>query len=100
MDGIEAGPAGRTAGVEQRVAIVTGAAEGPKASLGACFARALAREGVAVVLADIADCGAVVEEIESAGGTAVALLTDVSSETPSSRWSLRHKSASAGSTSW
>jgi NAD(P)-dependent dehydrogenase (short-subunit alcohol dehydrogenase family) len=63
-----------------RVAVVTGAAHGPKASLGVAFAKALAREGASVVAAARRDCGAVASEIEAAGGTALALHVDVSQE--------------------
>ena len=38
--------------LDGKVAVVTGAAAGPKAALGAIFAKALAAEGAKVVLAD------------------------------------------------
>jgi NAD(P)-dependent dehydrogenase (short-subunit alcohol dehydrogenase family) len=63
-----------------RVALVTGAAHGAKAALGASMARALAAEGAAVVLADINDCASVLTEIEAAGGTGCVVHTDVSDE--------------------
>jgi NAD(P)-dependent dehydrogenase (short-subunit alcohol dehydrogenase family) len=50
--------------VRNKVAIVTGAAQG----IGAEYARALAAEGAAVALADVADAQAVTEEIKAAGG--------------------------------
>jgi 3-oxoacyl-[acyl-carrier protein] reductase len=61
---------------EQRVAIVTGAAGG----LGRTYALALAREGWHVVAADVADPAPVTAEIEAAGGSALAAVTDVSDE--------------------
>jgi len=59
-----------------KVAIVTGAAQG----IGEAYARALAREGASVVVADLnADLGAqVAKEITAAGGTAVCVRVDVS----------------------
>jgi NAD(P)-dependent dehydrogenase (short-subunit alcohol dehydrogenase family) len=61
-----------------KVAIVTGAASG----IGRATALALAREGAAVVVADLNADGAnaVAEGIEAAGGRAVGQATDVSSE--------------------
>src|SRR5215472_2574346 len=60
-----------------KVAIVTGAAQG----IGEAYARALADEGAAVVVADVnADAGPkVVAAIEADGGQAVFAHTDVSS---------------------
>lgn len=66
--------------LEGQIAIVTGAAEGPKAALGAHIALALAAEGAAVVAADISDCGSVVAKIEAGGGTALAFKADVTRE--------------------
>lgn len=63
-----------------RVAVVTGAAHGPKAALGADMARALADAGAAVVAADRRDCRSITEEIRSAGGIADAVETDVADE--------------------
>ena len=62
--------------VDGRVAIVTGAAQG----LGATYARALAREGAKVVIADRDKGEAVVNEIRSSGGEAIDIPTDVSQE--------------------
>jgi NAD(P)-dependent dehydrogenase (short-subunit alcohol dehydrogenase family) len=61
-----------------KVAVVTGAGRG----IGEAYATALAREGASVVVAELdADAGErVAKEIEQAGGTAVAVRTDVSSE--------------------
>ena len=60
---------------EGKAAIVTGAASG----IGAATARRLAREGAAVLIADINAAGAarVADEISAAGGRAVACETDV-----------------------
>ncbi|HSO94973.1 MAG TPA: SDR family oxidoreductase [Acidimicrobiia bacterium] len=61
-----------------KVAVVTGAGRG----IGEAYAKALAREGASVVVAELdADAGErVAKEIEQAGGTAAAVRTDVSSE--------------------
>ena len=62
---------------QDKVAVVTGAAQG----IGEAYARALAAEGAAVVVADIStDAGEVVaKSIESDGGRAMFVHTDVSS---------------------
>ena len=61
--------------LQNRVAIVTGAAQG----LGKAFSLALAQQGARVMAADIADVEGTIREIESSGGTAKGLRTDVSS---------------------
>ena len=60
----------------QRIAIVTGAARG----IGAGTAIRLASDGMAVAVLDLneADCKATVQEIENAGGRALAVGADVS----------------------
>ena len=63
--------------LDGKVAVVTGAAAGPKAALGAIFAKALAPEGAKVVLADTKDCAPVAAEIAAKGGTAHAVRADV-----------------------
>jgi NAD(P)-dependent dehydrogenase (short-subunit alcohol dehydrogenase family) len=63
-----------------RVAIVTGATYGPKASIGVTFAKALAAEGASVVAAARRDCSPLAREIEAAGGTAYPLHVDVGEE--------------------
>jgi NAD(P)-dependent dehydrogenase (short-subunit alcohol dehydrogenase family) len=62
--------------VRGRVAVVTGAAQG----IGEATAVRLAADGAAVAVLDIADGAAVAERITSAGGRAVAVRCDVSSE--------------------
>ena len=61
-----------------RTAIVTGGARG----IGAAVARRLASDGLTVAVIDLeeAACKAVVEEIEAAGGRALAVGADVSDE--------------------
>ncbi len=60
----------------RRVAVVTGAARG----IGAATAIRLAADGLAVAVLDLkeGDCGATVDAITSAGGTALAVGADVS----------------------
>jgi NAD(P)-dependent dehydrogenase (short-subunit alcohol dehydrogenase family) len=62
--------------LEDRVAIITGGAQG----IGAAYARGFAAEGAKVVIADIAPANALVEEITAAGGVAIAVDTDVTDE--------------------
>ena len=61
---------------DEKVAIVTGSGGG----IGQAYAEALAREGAAVVVADINTEGAqkVADGIKGEGGTALALKVDVS----------------------
>jgi 3-oxoacyl-[acyl-carrier protein] reductase len=61
-----------------RVVAVTGAAQG----IGACTARAFAQQGAKVAALDIDEAGAaeVVREITAAGGTGIAVRTDVTDE--------------------
>ena len=61
-----------------KVAVVTGSGRG----IGEAYAKALAREGARVVVAELDPDGGerVAKEIEQAGGTAIAVTTDVSSE--------------------
>jgi NAD(P)-dependent dehydrogenase (short-subunit alcohol dehydrogenase family) len=64
--------------LENRIAIVTGAGQG----IGRAIALGMAREGAALVIADLdeANAGAIKREIERVGGKASALYTDISNE--------------------
>lgn len=59
--------------LDNRVAIVTGGAQG----IGAAFAQALAGEGATVAVCDLTAPGATVAAIEAAGGTARGAAVDV-----------------------
>jgi NAD(P)-dependent dehydrogenase (short-subunit alcohol dehydrogenase family) len=67
-----------------KVAIVTGGAR----HIGVAYCHTLAREGAAVVIADILDGNAVAEEIRSKGGNALALKIDVSKEGDTNRMAV------------
>jgi 3-oxoacyl-[acyl-carrier protein] reductase len=60
--------------LDQKVAIVTGAARG----LGRAYAEAMAAEGARVLAVDINACDDTIASIEAAGGTAIGGLADVS----------------------
>ena len=62
--------------LEGKVAIVTGGAR----NIGAVYARTLAAEGTRVVIADVLDGAETARSIQEAGGQAVAVRVDVSSE--------------------
>jgi NAD(P)-dependent dehydrogenase (short-subunit alcohol dehydrogenase family) len=64
-----------------KVAIVTGGAR----HIGAAYARRLALEGAAVVIADVLDGAPVANEIRSQKGEALALKVDVSNEEATNR---------------
>src|SRR2546426_609069 len=68
-------PRRRAMRLNGKVAVITGAASG----IGAASAIAMAREGARVVAADLNEAGAkgVVEQIEKAGGQALAVRADV-----------------------
>lgn len=59
--------------LDDKVAVITGAAQG----IGAEFARAFAAEGSKVVCADIIDSSAIVSEIEDSGGQALGVRADI-----------------------
>jgi NAD(P)-dependent dehydrogenase (short-subunit alcohol dehydrogenase family) len=61
--------------LEDKVAIVTGAARG----LGRAYAQAMALEGAAVLACDVNSCDETVAAIAAAGGQVKGVLTDVSS---------------------
>ncbi|MEE2746459.1 MAG: SDR family oxidoreductase [Pseudomonadota bacterium] len=62
--------------LENRVAIVTGGAQG----IGASYAKILAKEGASVVIADIEDGQSIVQNIQEGGGIALNIATDVADE--------------------
>lgn len=62
-----------TGRLQGKVAIITGAAQG----IGAEYARALAAEGAAVIVADVLDAGPVAQAIGDNGGKAHAVFCDV-----------------------
>jgi len=62
--------------LKDKVAIVTGAAQG----IGAAYARGIAKEGAAVAVVDILDPNPTVKAIQDSGGKALALKIDVSDE--------------------
>ena len=61
--------------LQEKVAIITGTASG----IGAATARALAREGARIVVADMQEAAAerVASEIRATGPEAVSIVTDV-----------------------
>jgi len=62
--------------LRDKVAIITGAAQG----IGATFAAGFADEGAKIVVADILDGNGVVEAIEESGGEAIFVSTDVTNQ--------------------
>ncbi|MGB6066443.1 MAG: glucose 1-dehydrogenase [Desulfomonilaceae bacterium] len=62
--------------LKDKVAVITGAAQG----IGAAYAVGFAKEGAKIVVADIRDGRNVVEDVEKAGGEALFVKTDVSDE--------------------
>jgi NAD(P)-dependent dehydrogenase (short-subunit alcohol dehydrogenase family) len=62
--------------LQDNIAIITGAAQG----IGKAFALGFAREGAKVVIADILDGEDAVRQIEEAGGQAIFVKTDITSQ--------------------
>ena len=62
--------------LKDKVAIITGAAQG----IGAAFALGYAKEGAKVVIADILDGKDAVGAVEKAGSEAIYIKTDVTSQ--------------------
>lgn len=62
--------------LDDKVAVITGAAQG----IGAAFARAFAAEGAKIVSADIADSSEIVAEIRGLGGDAIGTRTDITDD--------------------
>ena len=62
--------------MQGRVALVTGAAQG----IGRAYAEGLAQAGAAIVCADIADTTEVIDAITGAGGSAIGVSGDVTSQ--------------------
>jgi NAD(P)-dependent dehydrogenase (short-subunit alcohol dehydrogenase family) len=75
--------------LDGKVAIVTGGAQG----IGAAYAKALAREGASVCVADIDDPLSTVGDINAAGGQALAVTVDVAA--PNSVREMVQKTVSA-----
>jgi len=61
--------------LRDKVAIITGSGRG----LGKLYAERFAKEGSKVTVCDVIDCGETVKAIESIGGEALSLRTDVTS---------------------
>ena len=78
--------------LRDKVAIVTGGAQG----IGAAFALGLAREGARVVIADLLDGVETVKQIEAVGSKAVAVKTDVSREADCLKMAETAKTAFGG----
>jgi NAD(P)-dependent dehydrogenase (short-subunit alcohol dehydrogenase family) len=65
-----------TRGLEGKVTIITGAAQG----IGAALAAGFAKEGARIIIADILDGEEVAEAIERSGGEAIFVKTDVTKQ--------------------
>lgn len=62
--------------LKDKVAVITGAAQG----IGAAFAAGFAKEGAKIVIGDIADAGNTVKRVEKEGSKAIYVKTDVNKE--------------------
>ena len=62
--------------LDDSVVIITGGARG----IGRAYALGMAAEGASIVIADIGDATAIVEEVRAAGGPVESVVVDVSSE--------------------
>jgi len=62
--------------LKDKVAIITGAAQG----IGAAFAVGFAKEGAKIVIGDIADAGNTVKKVKKEGNEAIYVKTDVNNE--------------------
>ena len=84
--------------LEDKVAIVTGAAHG----MGEAEARLFAQEGAKVVVADVLGelAEAIAADIRASGGEAIAATIDVTSEPAWVALIEKSGAAMAGSTSW
>jgi 3-oxoacyl-[acyl-carrier protein] reductase len=71
--------------LKNKVAIITGGARG----LGKEFALRFVKEGARVTVCDILDCGPTAAEIQTLGGEALALHTDVTSEKDTAEMALK-----------
>jgi NAD(P)-dependent dehydrogenase (short-subunit alcohol dehydrogenase family) len=67
--------------LDGKVAIITGGARG----IGRAYVLGFAREGAAVAVADAGDAKSVVDEVEAAGGQAMAVQVDVTDESSTAR---------------
>ena len=82
--------------LKDKVAIITGSARG----IGKACALRFAQEGASIVVADRMDGTAVTEEIVAKGGKAIAVITDVTSESSTKKLRRPQSNISGASTFW